>query len=82
MLAPELAGAVKAAWAIAEALKVTQKPLDIHFTAADNGLDVDVRGSGALKPAEIAALARIAEMHGLARLTRHGERSPNAPSRR
>ena len=73
VLAPELAGAVKAAWAIAEALKVTQKPLDIHFTAADNGLDVDVRGSGALKPAEIAALARIADVHGLVRLTRHGE---------
>jgi 23S rRNA (uracil1939-C5)-methyltransferase len=73
VLAPELAGAVKAAWAIAEALKVTQKPLDIHVTAADNGLDVDVRGSGALKPAQITALARIADAHGLVRLTRHGE---------
>ena len=73
VLAPELAGAVTAAWAIAEALKVTEKPLDIHVTAADNGLDVDVRGSGALKPDQIAALARIADAHGLARLTRHGE---------
>jgi 23S rRNA (uracil1939-C5)-methyltransferase len=73
VLAPELGGALKAAWAIAEALKVTQKPLDIHITAADNGLDVDVRGSGALKPNEITALARIADAHGLVRLTRHGE---------
>jgi len=73
VLAPELAGAVTAAWAIAEALKVTEKPLDIHVTAADNGLDVDVRGSGALEPDQIAALARIADAHGLARLTRHGE---------
>src|SRR3569623_2086739 len=73
VLAPELSGARKAAWAIAEALKVTQKPLDIHITAADNGLDVDVRGSGPLKPAEITALARIADVHGLVRLARHGE---------
>lgn len=73
VLTPELDGALKAAWAIAEALKVTQKPLDIHVTAADNGLDVDVRGSGALKVEQIAALARIADAHGLTRLTRHGE---------
>ncbi|HWE77306.1 MAG TPA: class I SAM-dependent RNA methyltransferase [Pseudolabrys sp.] len=73
VLAPELAGAIKAAWAIAEVLKVTQKPLDIHVTAADNGIDVDVRGSGALKPDQISALARIADAHGLVRLTRHGE---------
>ncbi|MGN6573055.1 MAG: class I SAM-dependent RNA methyltransferase [Pseudolabrys sp.] len=73
VLAPDLSGALKAAWAIAEALKVTQKPLDIHVTAADNGLDVDVRGSGALKPAEITALARIADGQGLVRMTRHGE---------
>ena len=73
VLAPELGGALKAAWAIAEALKVTQKPLDIHVTAADNGLDVDVRGSGPLKPNDITQLARIADLHGLVRLTRHGE---------
>ena len=73
VLAPELAGAIKAAWAIAEVLKLTEKPLDIHVTAADNGLDVDVRGSGPLKPDHITRLARIADTHGLARLTRHGE---------
>ena len=73
VLAPELSGALKAAWAIAEALKVTQKPLDIHVTAADNGIDVDVRGSGPLRPNEITQLARIADAHGLVRLTRHGE---------
>jgi 23S rRNA (uracil1939-C5)-methyltransferase len=73
VLAPELSGAVAAAWAIAEALKPARKPLDIHVTAADNGLDVDVRGSGTLGPGDIAALARVADVHGLARLTRHGE---------
>ena len=73
VLAPPLAGTLKAAWAIAEVLKRNQKPLDIQFTATDSGLDVDVRGSGAVKPEQIAELARVAQAHGLARLTRHGE---------
>jgi 23S rRNA (uracil1939-C5)-methyltransferase len=73
VLAKSLDGAVKAAWAIAEALDPADKPLDIQVTVSDAGLDVDVRGSGALTAALIAALARIAERHDLARLTRHGE---------
>ena len=56
-----------------ETLKITRKPLDIQLTATDSGLDVDVRGSGPLQSGTIAALARVAETHGLARLTRHGE---------
>lgn len=73
VLAPGLGDAIRAAWAIAEALNVTGKPLDIHATAAGNGLDIDLRGSGPLQPDRIAALARIADSHGLVRLTRHGE---------
>lgn len=73
VLAPGLSGALKAAWAIAETLKRNQKPLDIQFTATDSGLDVDVRGSGPIKPEQIAELARLAQTHRLARLTRHGE---------
>ncbi len=49
------------------------KPLDIQITAADNGLDVDVRGSGPLGTALLASLSKLAEKHNLARLTRHGE---------
>ena len=73
ILAPGLAGAIEAAWAIAEALAATHKPLDIQVTATDAGLDVDVRGSGALSAADMTALARVAERGNLARLTRHGE---------
>ena len=73
ILAPGLAGALPAAWAIAETLKPAGKPLDIQATATDSGLDIDVRGSGALSAAHRTALARIAEKHKLARLTRHGE---------
>jgi len=73
VLAPSLAGAIQAAWAIAEALAGQGKPLDIQVTATDSGLDVDVRGSGALPAARMAELARLAERHRLARLTRHGD---------
>jgi 23S rRNA (uracil1939-C5)-methyltransferase len=73
ILAPELAGALDAAWAIAEALHGGGKPLDIQFTATDAGLDVDVRGSGPLTPMRMSDLARVAQTHDLARLTRHGE---------
>jgi len=73
ILAPGLAGAIAAAWAIAEILKPANKPLDIQATATNSGMDVDVRGSGPLTPARGTALARAAEGHRLARLTRHGE---------
>ena len=73
ILAPGLGGALKAAWAIAETLKPTGKPLDIQTTATDSGLDIDVRGSGAVSTERLTALASVAETHNLARLTRHGE---------
>ncbi len=73
VLAPKLDGAIDAAWAIAEVLCPAKKPLDIHVTATDAGLDIDVRGSGPLTAPLVTALARIAAKHDLARLTRHGE---------
>jgi 23S rRNA (uracil1939-C5)-methyltransferase len=73
ILAPGLDGAIEAAWAIAEVLSGTRKPLDIQVTATDNGLDVDVRGSGPLTAAATGELARVAERHRLVRVTRHGE---------
>jgi 23S rRNA (uracil1939-C5)-methyltransferase len=73
ILDPGLNGALDAAWALAEALTGIGKPLDIQITATDGGLDVDVRGSGALPATSIAALSQIAAKRGLARLTRHGE---------
>ena len=73
ILDPGLSGALDAAWAIAEPLKPTGKPLDIQFVATDSGLDVDVRGSGPLPSNMIATLSEVADRHRLARLTRHGE---------
>ena len=74
ILDPGLTGALNAAWALAEPLGLANgKPLDIQVTAANNGLDVDVRGSGPLPTPLIALLSGIAEEHKLVRLTRHGE---------
>jgi 23S rRNA (uracil1939-C5)-methyltransferase len=72
ILAPAMSGAIAAAGMIAEAVGGA-KPLDIHITASDNGLDVDVRGSGPLNAKATTALAKVAETHKLARITRHGE---------
>jgi 23S rRNA (uracil1939-C5)-methyltransferase len=73
ILDPALSGALDAARALAALLKPVAKPLDIQITAADNGLDVDVRGSGPLPPRIVTALSRLAEQYRLARLTHHGE---------
>lgn len=73
ILDPALHGAINAANDIAETLKPANKPLDIQVTAADNGLDIDVRGSGPLDTALLSKLSKLAEKHKLARLTRHGE---------
>jgi 23S rRNA (uracil1939-C5)-methyltransferase len=73
IFAPQMHGTIEAAWAIAQALDPARKPLDIHVTAANEGLDIDVRGSGPLRPAHAAALAGIAAERRLARITRHGE---------
>ena len=73
ILAKSLDGALKAAWAIAETLKPAGKPLDIQFTATDQGLDVDIRGLGVLAAPAMAALAGVAQRYNFARLTRHGE---------
>jgi 23S rRNA (uracil1939-C5)-methyltransferase len=73
ILSPGLEGCIETAWAIAEVLKPTRKPLDIHATATAAGLDIDVRGSGPLAPSHATALARLVAQRRLARLTRHGE---------
>ncbi|MGE3148217.1 MAG: class I SAM-dependent RNA methyltransferase [Pseudorhodoplanes sp.] len=73
ILASGLDGALDAARAIAESLASTGKPLDIQTTATPAGMDVDIRGSGALSPTLTTKLATLAQKHRLARVTRHGE---------
>jgi 23S rRNA (uracil1939-C5)-methyltransferase len=73
VLAPALDGAIDAAWDLAEIVKHKGKPLDIQVTATEGGMDVDLRGSGALPPELITKLAQAAQTHRLTRLSRHGE---------
>jgi 23S rRNA (uracil1939-C5)-methyltransferase len=73
IFAPALSRALAIAWKLAEPLEPGGKPLDLHFTATDGGLDVDIRGSGPLAPNVIEALATVARKEKLARVTRHGE---------
>jgi 23S rRNA (uracil1939-C5)-methyltransferase len=67
------ANALLIARAISETLASSQKPLDILVTATASGLDVDVRGHGALDDKQRQALVRIALELDLARLSNHGE---------
>ena len=73
VLAPSMAGAIEAGWAIADALGPLKKPLDIHMTGTLNGLDIDVRGSGPLDPLRASTLARVAAPRRIVRITRHGQ---------
>ncbi len=73
ILTPSLAGALDAARAIARVLTPTGKPLDIQVTATQNGIDVDVRGSGPLDSARLSELSALAARHKLTRISRHGD---------
>ena len=72
LLASDLVGALPAARALAQTLAAHGKPLDLLFTATLTGLDVDLRGAGALDERELRALIAVAEAHDIARLSNHG----------
>ena len=73
VLAPAMSGALAAARTLAECLRGVGKPLDIAITATLTGLDVDVRGCGALDFATRQKLVAAAGRLDLARLSNHGE---------
>ena len=73
LFSPAMAGAIQAARTLSGDLRGLMKPLDIGVTATLDGLDVDLRGSGALGRAETEKLARTADALDLARVSNHGE---------
>ncbi|MGA7196112.1 RNA methyltransferase, partial [Roseiarcus sp.] len=73
LFSPGMAGAIAAARALSADLRGLMKPIDIGVTATLDGLDVDLRGSGALERAEAQKLARTADALDLARVSNHGE---------
>ena len=70
---PALHGAPALARALSAPLGHGRKPLDVAVTATEAGLDVDIRGHGPVEPGVRAALVRLAEAEGLARLALHGD---------
>ena len=73
ILAPRMAGALGAARALAECLRGIGKPLDINATATLTGLDIDIRGCGAIDFAARQKLIAAADRLDIARLSNHGE---------
>jgi 23S rRNA (uracil1939-C5)-methyltransferase len=73
LFSPGMAGAIAAARALSGDLRGLMKPIEIVATATLDGLDVDLRGSGALERAEAEKLARTADKLDLARVSNHGE---------
>ena len=71
VLAPGLARAIPAAQALAQDLRGLGKPLDIQITATLKGLDIDIRGCGALALPEMRKLSASAERLDLARISNH-----------
>jgi len=73
ILAPAMSGALSAARALATCLRGVGKPLDIGVTATLSGLDIDIRGCGALDASPRQKLIEAAIRLDLARLSNHGE---------
>ena len=73
ILAPGLAAAADIARALAAPFARRGKPLDIHLTATQTGIDADIRGAGTLALDARLDLSEIAGRRDLARVTAEGE---------
>ncbi len=72
ILDPGLAGALPATRAVADALALSNRPLDIVASTTMSGLELDLRGHGPLGEGERKRVVAAALAHGLARLSNHG----------
>lgn len=73
VLHPNLERALPIARELAKILLAAGKPADLHFTVAERGLDLDIRGPGKLaKPIESKIVSFAAEKK-IARISLHGE---------
>jgi len=72
VLDPRLAAALPVARELAKILAHVGKPIDLHFTLAERGIDVDIRGPGKLaKPIESKIVSFAAEKK-VSRISLHG----------
>jgi 23S rRNA (uracil1939-C5)-methyltransferase len=73
VLAKPLESALPIGRELAKILAMTGKPADLHFTAAREGIDIDIRGPGKLPAGLERKLVSFAAAHRIARLTAHGQ---------
>jgi 23S rRNA (uracil1939-C5)-methyltransferase len=72
VLDPKLEAALPVARELAKILQAAGKPVDLHFTLAERGLDIDIRGPGKLaKPVE-SKLVSFAADKKISRISLHG----------
>lgn len=69
ILVPELSPSLEIARAFASFVPTRSKPLDIQFTATDNGLDCNIRGASAEGSELFSEIAALADKFDLARVT-------------
>jgi 23S rRNA (uracil1939-C5)-methyltransferase len=73
VLHPKLEAALPLAREMTKILLAAGKPIDLHFTVAERGLDIDIRGPGKLaKPVESKIVSFAAEKK-ISRISLHGE---------
>jgi 23S rRNA (uracil1939-C5)-methyltransferase len=73
VLHPKLEAALPLAREMTKILLAAGKPIDLHFTVAERGLDIDIRGLGKLaKPVESKIVSFAAEKK-ISRISLHGE---------
>lgn len=70
---PGLKESPRVAAALAERLRSSGKPLDIHITSTETGLDIDIRGHGPVSERLRQMLVGAAIDLDLARLSLHGD---------
>lgn len=73
VLHPQLEAALPLARELAKILLSAGKPIDLHFTVAERGLDIDIRGSGKLPKQIESKIVSFAAAKKLLRVSLHGE---------
>ncbi|MBT3992284.1 MAG: class I SAM-dependent RNA methyltransferase [Rhodospirillaceae bacterium] len=69
VLTSDLAPALEIARAFAAFVPTRSKPLDIQFTATENGLDCNIRGASVEGSELFSEIVELADQHNLARVT-------------
>lgn len=73
VLAPQLEASLPLARELTKILLAAGKPIDLHVTVAERGLDIDIRGPGKLAKAIESKIVAFAAEKKISRISLHGE---------